>query len=90
MRHLHYFLWVLAYGYGQEEGGAGGVVWESIPLSLYHFPWAKAVKQLPSPSSLGQGWVDLKDIVANMPFVLCIILFNFSGASGGVKQSHDL
>ena len=83
LRHLHYYLWVLAYGCGQEVGVAD----ESGPLSLYHFPWVQAVSQLlsPSPQGEGEGWLEFGYVLTNMPFVLCTLLFIYYG---GRSVSH--
>ena len=86
LRQFHYFLWVLAHGYGnsdpiEDASGSGSGHGMRGGLSAQHFPWVEVVEQLPA-CPRGQGWLDLTQVVANVPLGLWMLLFKLYGGTG--------
>lgn len=104
LRHLHYFMWILANGKencdataqteGQVEDGGEGFAKKQensdIILSETNFPWAKVVSKLPVCSK-GEGWIRFNDIHHYMPLSLWLILIKiYKGNSVSIVSCDSL
>ena len=104
LRHLHYFMWILANGKencdatapteGLEEDGGEDIAMKEessdIILSETNFPWAKVVSKLPVCSK-GEGWIRFNDIHHYMPLSLWLILIKiYKGNSVSIVSCDSL
>ena len=73
LKHLHFYLWLIAYGYGPRDvPGESSTSGPSAQL-LEEFTWMEVVEKAPTLSS-GPGWISMVELVEGMPLILALFL----------------